>query len=427
MLSSLKELQEELGRILRKLSVLETEVKVVQAGPSLSVGGSPTPGSPRPDLERINRFVEQTAAVESQQEILNAYLAESQRYLERGVLFVRQNSHFNVHQTFGFSTPRIEEVSITSHDDPIFRAADGLKLIEFHGSLETSVTWLTEAEPSPQQGVVIPFIFKDSVPVVFYGDSSREIDVESLQILTSMTTLTLQNHYLGYLHQGERARTVATQPVEEEVMGQLSEAEGETASPPGPEAGAAPVDTEPVSGKEEMAPVLSEAEPDAVAQEAEPERGDDGSGGVPTEETEAEPPGHAPADFGLQADEFEEFLDHPEPTVEEADTESADEEALHAESRRFARLLVTEIKLYNEDQVTEGRASNDLYQRLKNDIDRSRDMYEKRAHRIVKSQIDYFDAEIVRVLAEENRELMGDDYPGAHITPPASENETSED
>ena len=42
------------------------------------------------------------------------------------------------------------------------------------------------------------------------------------------------------------------------------------------------------------------------------------------------------------------------------------------EARRFAKLLVSEIKLYNEKQVQAGRQQGNLYELLKEDIDRSR-------------------------------------------------------
>src|SRR6185503_4000957 len=42
-----------------------------------------------------------------------------------------------------------------------------------------------------------------------------------------------------------------------------------------------------------------------------------------------------------------------------------EEEKLHNDARRFARLLVSEIKLYNEQKVADGRRHNDLYDRLK--------------------------------------------------------------
>ncbi|MEP7036815.1 MAG: hypothetical protein ABI891_00590, partial [Acidobacteriota bacterium] len=57
---------------------------------------------------------------------------------------------------------------------------------------------------------------------------------------------------------------------------------------------------------------------------------------------------------------------------------SEEERRLHNDARRFARLLVSEIKLYNEQKVREGRDESDLYERLREAIDRSREMYDKR-------------------------------------------------
>lgn len=90
---------------------------------------------------------------------------------------------------------------------------------------------------------------------------------------------------------------------------------------------------------------------------------------------------------------------------------------MHSEAHRFARLLVAEIKLYNEDEVIEGRESRQIYQKLQKDIDRSREMYEKRVNPIVKTEIDYFHSELIRVLARNNAEVMGTDYPGPLCSP----------
>ena len=60
----------------------------------------------------------------------------------------------------------------------------------------------------------------------------------------------------------------------------------------------------------------------------------------------------------------------PAMSPEDADT--------HRKAQRFARLLVDEIKLYNQAKVTEGRKNKDLYDRLKEDIDKSRATYKKR-------------------------------------------------
>jgi hypothetical protein len=92
-----------------------------------------------------------------------------------------------------------------------------------------------------------------------------------------------------------------------------------------------------------------------------------------------------------------------------------EEEKLHAEAKRFARLLVSEIKLYNEKHVIEGRSNRDLYLRLKRDIDRSREMYEKRVSPIVSRKIDYFHDEIIRILGDNDPSTLGSDYPGPRV------------
>lgn len=77
------------------------------------------------------------------------------------------------------------------------------------------------------------------------------------------------------------------------------------------------------------------------------------------------------------------------------------------EARRFAKLLVSEIKLYNERIVLEGREKGNLYERLKEDIDRSRQMYEERIPEDVRSSSNFFYEELVRTLADGRAEALG--------------------
>jgi hypothetical protein len=86
---------------------------------------------------------------------------------------------------------------------------------------------------------------------------------------------------------------------------------------------------------------------------------------------------------------------------------SPNEEALHEEARRLARLLVSEIKLYNEEQVEEGRRNRDIYERLKEDIDRSRQMYDERVDPKILRSTDYFYQELVRILASGDSRALG--------------------
>lgn len=95
---------------------------------------------------------------------------------------------------------------------------------------------------------------------------------------------------------------------------------------------------------------------------------------------------------------------------------SEEERRLHNDARRYARLLVSEIKLYNEQKVSEGRAQGDLYGRLREYIDRSREMYDKRVKPEVAGRYDYFHHEIVNTLAEGDEAKLGGAYPGATVS-----------
>ena len=92
-----------------------------------------------------------------------------------------------------------------------------------------------------------------------------------------------------------------------------------------------------------------------------------------------------------------------------------EERRLHNDARRFARLLISEIKLYNEQKVSEGRSEHDIYDRLKEYIDRSREMYDKRVKGEVANRYDYFHSELVNTLAEGDASKLGANYPGATV------------
>lgn len=91
---------------------------------------------------------------------------------------------------------------------------------------------------------------------------------------------------------------------------------------------------------------------------------------------------------------------------------SETEQRAHNDARRFARLLVSEIKLYNAAKVNEGRRSFDLYDRLKDEIDRSRKVYDKRVSPAVATRFDYFYDELVQTLAEGDTNKLGPNCPG---------------
>jgi hypothetical protein len=88
-------------------------------------------------------------------------------------------------------------------------------------------------------------------------------------------------------------------------------------------------------------------------------------------------------------------------------TVSPEEQKQHEDAKRFARLVVSEIKLYNESKVNEGRRQKDLYERLKEDIERGRQMYSDRVSAHVRESTNYFYDELVRILAGGDAGALG--------------------
>lgn len=83
--------------------------------------------------------------------------------------------------------------------------------------------------------------------------------------------------------------------------------------------------------------------------------------------------------------------------------------AAHGEedARRFARLLVAEIKLYNEGAVRVGRQQRDLLHRLRDEIETARRVYEERVPASIAARGAYFQQELVQTLAEGDPALLG--------------------
>ena len=75
-------------------------------------------------------------------------------------------------------------------------------------------------------------------------------------------------------------------------------------------------------------------------------------------------------------------------------------------ARRYARLLVSEIKLYNEAAVRAGREHRDLLDRLRPEISRARKLYEERVS--AGAPHAHFEQELVQTLADGDPALLGE-------------------
>lgn len=91
---------------------------------------------------------------------------------------------------------------------------------------------------------------------------------------------------------------------------------------------------------------------------------------------------------------------------------SEEEERVHLRARRFARVQVAEMRLREAAAVQAGRAQRNLYEALRPRIDAARVTFRESFCASRGSMVDYLHAELVRTLAHDDAELLGENYPG---------------
>jgi hypothetical protein len=89
-----------------------------------------------------------------------------------------------------------------------------------------------------------------------------------------------------------------------------------------------------------------------------------------------------------------------------------EEQRVHLRAQRFARVQVSEMRLFEPDAVQSGRAERNLYHALRTRIDGARGTFHASFFLPCPSMVDYLHLELVRTLANDNPELLGGDYPG---------------
>ncbi len=251
------------------------------------------------------------------------------------------------------------------------------------GALKKNRNILDKLKPSAEDAIILlPIRSAGSVSAIVYADTGGKgipLPVDGLKILSEFAGAQLDR--LMALSGGMPAEAPAPEvEAEPEVEAQpeaeaVSEAVEETVEAP-VEAAEAPPETV------EAAP---EAPPEAEAAAEAP---------APAAEAEAPPPS-AP---GVDVSQL-----------------SPEDQKVHKDAKRFAKLLISEIELYNKSKVADGRKNSDLYTRLKTDIERSRQTYAKRFSKTAANQVDYFHEELVRVLAGNDPALLGAGYPGPSV------------
>jgi hypothetical protein len=302
----------------------------------------------------------------TQKEILKALLDAGTSYASRVALFVIKGSTASGWQARGLGDDALIK------DFPLDMTA-GPASHSYHNRIATPANiaemdrrFVTQfGGPANEQILILPLVLKDKVAALLYADGGAEnvLDPGSLEVLVMATSAWLEVAALR--KQAQQKEAVESMPM---------------APPPM----AAPVQT--VSSYSD--PFASHA-PKHIARAPEPE---------PAAEVVevAVSAASASAAAAPAADPFAGL------SPEDADT--------HRKAQRFARLLVDEIKLYNQAKVNEGRRNKDLYDRLKEDIEKSRATFQKRYGSTAAASGDYFQREVVRSLAEDDLSVMGANF-----------------
>ncbi len=458
-------LSASLAPIARRLgSIFDIEIPAVEGIVAEAVAEEAREGARRHtgDMLCLARFAYNIRRKETQDEILNSLLDGAHRYAPRLALFVTRGNQFIGWSSRGFEGETAQKIgngTLVLTECPLLRRAlevDGLSTANDLAQEPVLSQMFHKGVEGPLHAFPMKAIGRPVAVLLASPAEGHSCDLESLCILMDLTGLCVENLALKILHELKMASPAAPAPI---------------ARPAAPEPAAATVFAAAVSlsgsaAAESSAPSMAEApaprvapaetthetaamatplpqtsEAPEAAESVEPQGGMAATAELAVADQEpAEQPVPLPGSIESTAEEqgaatpigesAHAVAEHvavdglaPSPEPHEPTRTSVlrevqpltEEEKLHADAKRFARLLASEIKLYNEQRVREGRANRDLYVRLKRDIDRSRDMYEKRISPTVSRKVDYFHDEIIRVLGDNDPSTLGSDYPGPRV------------
>lgn len=431
-------------------------------------GAMPERDQTSTEIGAIKRAIEEIERQQTHANILGSLLTAAAQFAERAALFVIRNEQAIGWRECEAGDPSnlelIGGVSLPLRADTLLgRAANShTAWTGTPGSNAEDSLLIDQLGGDPHTAAAVPLVVREKVVAVLYADSvssdANAVNVDALEVLarvaamavnlasapravpeqqaqpatvapaaevseTSPTPVAAERVTDEPAYEPEPAYTpevepqateVMAEPVAEEVPAELENEFTVTEAPIS--ADAEIVHEEIAEPSMEAAPVAAEVESPAETQAETPEP--EPLAAQPTVEpaTEVAPPAAVPSGFASQyaaplggSRRF--GVSEPDLPIEVGE----EERRLHNDARRFARLLVSEIKLYNEPKVKEGRSRNDIYDRLREDIDRSRQMYDKRVAPPVAARHDYFHQELVNTLAEGDPAKLGDGYPGAIV------------
>ena len=370
----------------------------------------------------LARAVAEIHVGNSQREILRALLDTSARYASRVALFVVKGSHATGWQARGFAnSDAVKDFALDENAPAVVRAigrATGDRVVVSAPVADLDSRFLQEVgTPASGEGRILPLILKDKVAALVYADSGTGaaglLDAGSLELLVLSTSAWLEVNSLrkqaqkepSAAHAYSHSVAAAEAPPYQAPMHPVPAYSDPFAShAPGHAMAAAASASEAaasVAGAAVEAPIpipIPMMAAEGATAEAQSAIAEVQSAVVELDPALAEPLpiGHAETPAALEAP--------PVPAI------SPEDQEVHRKAQRFARLLVDEIKLYNQAKVAEGRKNKDLYGRLKETIEKSRATYQKRYGNTVAASGNYFQHEIIRSLAEDDLSIMGANF-----------------
>jgi hypothetical protein len=315
----------------------------------------------------------------SQKEILKALLDGCAHYAARVALFVVRGGNATGWQGRGFkANDAVKDFALDVKASAVVRAIGDRTFVSAPAA-DLDARFVQEfGTPANGEGRFLPLVLKDKVAALVYADAGTDgdaaLDAGSLELLVLSTSAWLEVSTL-------RKQTAHKEPAADH---------GE--SRPVATAEAAPAFNDPFAAH---APTHARAAA-ATAEVAPP---------APVMTVAAEP---EPAAAEEVVPVVQTVVAEPEPSAVSA--LSSEDQDVHRKAQRFARLLVDEVKLYNQAKVAEGRKHKDLYDRLKEAIEKSRSTFQKRYGNTVAASGDYFQHELVRSLAEDDVSIMGANF-----------------
>jgi hypothetical protein len=86
--------------------------------------------------------------------------------------------------------------------------------------------------------------------------------------------------------------------------------------------------------------------------------------------------------------------------VDEADPKAVEK------ARRFARIIVSDVALYNQEAVIEGLRNGTFYELLNADVNEGRDLYEGRVPAVIRAIKDYYQEAFDNFIAAAQKKIV---------------------